>query len=58
LAQKKSISINQLIATALAEKMSALDAAEYLEAQDMGRDTGHCQVWQVAPASLARQAPI
>jgi predicted transcriptional regulator len=31
LAQKESISINQLIATALAEKMSALGAAEYLE---------------------------
>ena len=33
LAQKESVSINQLIATALAEKMSALEAADYLEAR-------------------------
>ena len=31
LAKKEGISINQLIATALAEKISALDTLEYLE---------------------------
>jgi hypothetical protein len=33
LAQREGISINQLIATALAEKISALDTIEYLEAR-------------------------
>jgi predicted transcriptional regulator len=33
LAQKEDISINQLITTALAEKMSALLTEEYLEAR-------------------------
>ena len=33
LAQRENVSINQLIATALAEKMSALLTAEYLEAR-------------------------
>ena len=31
LAKKENISINQFIATALAEKMSALSAVEYIE---------------------------
>jgi len=33
LAEKEGISINQLVATAVAEKMSALMAMEYLEAR-------------------------
>ena len=33
LAEKEGISINQLIATSLAEKMSALMTGEYLEAR-------------------------
>jgi hypothetical protein len=33
LAQQEGISINQLVATALAEKISALAAGEYLEAR-------------------------
>ena len=33
LAQKEGISINQLVATALAEKISALDTMAYLEAR-------------------------
>jgi len=33
LAKSEGISINQLIATALAEKISALDTIEYLEAR-------------------------
>jgi hypothetical protein len=33
LANREGISINQLIATALAEKISALDTVEYLEAR-------------------------
>jgi hypothetical protein len=33
LAEREKVSINQLIATALAEKMSALLTAEYLEAR-------------------------
>ena len=33
IAKKEGVSINQLVATALAEKLSALDAIEYLEAR-------------------------
>lgn len=33
LAEKEGISINQLVATALAEKISALDTVAYLEAR-------------------------
>jgi hypothetical protein len=33
LAKREGISINQLIATALAEKLSALDTLQYLEAR-------------------------
>ncbi len=33
LAKKEGVSINQLIATALAEKVSALDTVEYLNAR-------------------------
>ena len=33
LAQQEGVSINQLIATALAEKISALDTLDYLEAR-------------------------
>lgn len=33
IAKSKGVSINQLVATALAEKLSALDTLEYLEAR-------------------------
>lgn len=33
IAKREGVSINQLIATALAEKLSALDTVEYLEAR-------------------------
>jgi len=33
LAKKEGVSINQLVATALAEKLSALDTVQYLEAR-------------------------
>ena len=33
IAKKEGVSINQLVATALAEKVSALDTIEYLEAR-------------------------
>lgn len=33
IARREGVSINQLISTALAEKVSALDTAEYLEAR-------------------------
>ena len=33
IAKKEGVSINQLVATALAEKLSALDTVQYLEAR-------------------------
>ena len=61
LAQQEGISINQLVATALAEKISALAAGEYLEkrAQRGSRrkfDRALNKVKNVAPADHDRLA--
>ena len=36
IAKQEGVSINQLVATALAEKLSALDTVQYLEARAAG----------------------
>ena len=54
LAKREGISINQLVATALAEKMSALMTAEYLEARAR---RGNREKYQAALDSVPEVEP-
>jgi hypothetical protein len=50
LAQRDGVSINQLVATALAEKVSALDTVEYLKARaSRGSRDGFLEVLSQVP---------
>ncbi|MEX2473345.1 MAG: toxin-antitoxin system HicB family antitoxin [Gemmatimonadota bacterium] len=50
IAKKEGVSINQLVATALAEKLSALDTLEYLEARaDRGSREAFLEVLSRVP---------